>query len=210
MDSAPPGAGAERTAEPPLDPRTSMQRPELTQWINLMGAGHAEARREVLEQLYETMQELARRVVWRGGPVGQTQTIELVHEGLLRVGELERTWADRQHFLATFARAIQSVRIDQYRRDQSADDARPALAELGADRVRADDDAEADVLALGEALAVLEGEHALAAEVVRLRFFAQATHAEVAADLGIPEIQARRLWDRARRRLRRLLGEETG
>jgi DNA-directed RNA polymerase specialized sigma24 family protein len=76
--------------------------------------------------------------------------------------------------------------------------------------VRADDDAEADVLALGEALAVLEGEHALAAEVVRLRFFAQATHAEVAADLGIPEIQARRLWDRARRRLRRLLGEETG
>ncbi|QDU70045.1 sigma-70 family RNA polymerase sigma factor [Engelhardtia mirabilis] len=185
-----------------------MTRLELTNLINLMGAGHAEARREVIDELYESMLELAHRVAWSGGRRGQTQTIELVHQGIVKVGSLERSWNDRQHFLATFARAIQSVRVDAYRRARSAQDALSTLVELGADRVSAEDGVDVDVLALEEALATLEGEHPLAAEVVRLRFFAQATHAEIAADLGVPEIQARRLWDRARRRLRMLLDDE--
>lgn len=182
-------------------------RPELTGLINLMGEGDAQARRTVIEELYESMLELARRVAWNGGRRGQTQTVELVSQGIAKIGDLRRTWNDRQHFLATFARAIQSVRVDAYRRARRDRDALPDLLERGGDRITADDGFEVDVLDLEQALATLEQEQPVAAEVVRLRFFTQSTHAEVAQDLGLPEIRARRLWGRARNRLRVLLDD---
>ena len=188
-------------------------RPELTCLINLMGVGDDLARSEALAQLYDSMLEVAGRMSWSGGRSGQTQAIELAHQGILKLSGGEHRWNDRGHFLATFARAIQSARVDGLRSRQRLDDALIRMREGDGDGQSeelafAEDGPGLMVLALNEALATLEAENPLAAEVVRLRYFAQATHREVADDLGIPIIRARRLWDLALNRLRVLLDAE--
>lgn len=185
-------------------------KPELTNLINLMGAGDDRALAEALDALYEEMIEVADRVSWSGGRAGQTQTLELVHQGILKVTRREQPWNDRHHFLATFARAIQTARVDGLRSQARRADALSRLQEECEDLIFAEDGPDLELLALDEALGQLEEESPIAAEVVRLRYFAQATHQEVATDLGIPLIRARRLWESALCRLRLLLADEEG
>jgi DNA-directed RNA polymerase specialized sigma24 family protein len=101
------------------------------------------------------------------------------------------------------------VRVEAYRAETREMDAVVTIGEEALHLVSTEDGAEADVLELREALEILQGENPLAAQIVRLRFFAQATHSEIAADLGIPEIRSRRTWTLARRRLNQLLGRSS-
>jgi RNA polymerase sigma factor (sigma-70 family) len=64
-----------------------------------------------------------------------------------------------------------------------------------------------EVLAVDEALAGLSAADALAAELVRLRYFAGLSIPEAAEALGISPRSADRLWVYARAWLRRAIGE---
>jgi RNA polymerase sigma factor (TIGR02999 family) len=69
------------------------------------------------------------------------------------------------------------------------------------------EEAPDEVLAIDEALAGLAAADPLAAELVKLRYFAGLSMPEAAESLGISTRTAERLWTYARAWLRRAIGE---
>jgi len=175
----------------------------LTQCINLMGAGDVAARQRVLEDLYPDMLDVARRLDWSAVRTGGTRVLELANEAIVRISRLRREWEDRRHFLATFAQAVRSVRVDAYRArrasragDEPLDSESMCLHEGGA---------AVDLLDLEAALAALEREQPEAASVVVMRLHLEMELAQIAEDTGLPERRCRALWELGRNRLARLL-----
>jgi RNA polymerase sigma factor (TIGR02999 family) len=137
------------------------------------------------------------------------QATALVHEAYMRlIGDLDVEWQNRRHFYAAAAEAMRRILVDHARRIKSqkrgGDRDRVTLGvpespvELGAD----------ELLALGDALDVLEKEDERAAAVARLRFLSGLSVEETAQALGISERSVHREWTYARARLFELLGSE--
>ncbi len=181
--------------------------PEVTR---LLRAGRAREP-ELLALLYGELRSLARARLDRER-VGHTlQATALVHEAWLRLaGDRPMPFDGRRHFFAAAGEAMRRVLVDHARRVKSE--------KRGGDRVRvtlgaADEPAElaeGELVALEDALAVLQREDARAAEVARLRFLAGLTAQETAEALGVSERSVHREWTFARARLFELLGEGAG
>ena len=114
------------------------------------------------------------------------------------------TYNGRGHFFAAAAEAMRRILIERAHRKRQVS--------RGGDRQRVPleavdlaDEPPHDLLALDEALSRLENHDALAARLVKLRFFAGLTMPEAAAALEIPLRTAERNWTYARTWLHREL-----
>ena len=182
-------------------------RGEVTRLLALAG-GRDDAWSELLPIVYGELQAIARRQV-AGERDGHTlQATALVHEAWMRLaGDREMEWSSRRHFFGAAARAMQRVLVDHARAVQAQ--------KRGGGRARVtitfegvSEDAEPErVLAVSDALEVLEREDARAAEVARLRYFAGLEVPDVAAALSISERTVAREWAFARARLAEMLGD---
>jgi RNA polymerase sigma factor (TIGR02999 family) len=146
--------------------------------------------------------ELRRLAAYRMAQQPSDHTLQptaLVHEAFLRlVGNPERTWADRRHFFAAAAEAMRHILVDRARRKATVRHG-SNLVPLQLDEVSIAADAEEDqVIAIHDALNELEARDPVAAELVKLRFFAGFTFVEAAELLGISERTAKRTWTYAR------------
>jgi RNA polymerase sigma factor (TIGR02999 family) len=128
---------------------------------------------------------------------GQTlQATALVHEAYLRLvgGENPRQWDNRWHFFAAAAEAMRRIVInaarDKNRLKRGGNFHRVTLGQV--DLASAATDVE--LIALDEALSELEREDSVAAQVVKLRFFAGMKQREVATALGISLRSVERQW----------------
>ena len=102
---------------------------------------------------------------------------------------------------------MRRILVEQARRKQEAKHGGD-LQRLALDAIEpADDELSDDLLALDESLARLESHDALAASVVKLRYFAGLSMPEAAESLGIPLRTAERNWTYARTWLHRDLAE---
>jgi RNA polymerase sigma factor (TIGR02999 family) len=133
--------------------------------------------------------------------VGQTlQPTALVHEAYLRlvVDGDDRPWNGRGHFFAAAAEAMRRILVEAARGK--------ATAKRGGDRQQIDlehipavtPDNHPDLMVIDEALTELERHDPLAAQLVKLRYFAGLSHKEAAEVLGIGRRAADRLWALAR------------
>ena len=112
--------------------------------------------------------------------------------------EKAQDWDSRGHFFAAAAEAMRRILIDRARRKQ-----RP---KHGGDRRRVDfdsvfpaTDAQPEtLLAMDEALAKLEREHAEKSALVKLRYYAGLSLTDAASALGISPATAKRYWTYAR------------
>ena len=115
-------------------------------------------------------------------------------------------WDSRGHFFAAAAEAMRRILIEAARRKgqvgRGGGMQRVALEEVDLP----EDASEFDLVSLDESLSRLEAHDSLAANLVKLRYFAGLTMAEAAAALGIPLRTAERNWTYARTWLRRDLG----
>ncbi len=160
-------------------------------------------RRESLDALvpivYDTLRRIARQQL-AGERRGHTLTATaLAHEAYMRLIGLTRIeWRDRAHFFAAAAGAMRRVLID-YASARNAHKrgggANPV--ELDLDGIVADDHLE-DLLAVHQALALLETVHASAARVVECRVFAGMTIEEAAVALDLSPATVKRHWELAR------------
>lgn len=135
-----------------------------------------------------------------GEAPGQTlQATALVHEAWMRLTDGADTgFENRGHFFAAAAEAIRRILIERARKRHAlkrGEGIRPLDFERANVAMETDDDT---LLVVDEALQGLEREQAVAAELVKLRFFAGMTNAEACVVLKISPRTAKRYWTFAR------------
>lgn len=171
----------------------------ITEVLEAAGAGDPRATEQLLPLLYDELRHLAAAKLARE-PAGQTlQPTALVHEAWLRLSNGHpEGWQNRAHFFGAAAEAMRRILVDIARRKQQVchggglqrvemEDIEVALSDSTAE----DQD---KFLMVHEALDRLAGSHPAKAEVVKLRFFAGLTNAEVAELRKVSERTVERDW----------------
>jgi len=175
--------------------------------LEAIGRGEPQRARELVPIVYEELRRLAEARLARE-PTGQTlQATALVHEAYLRlVGDGDGpAWENRGHFFAAAAEAMRRILVEKARRKRRKRHG-GELGRVYLDQVAAvGDRVSDDLLSLHEALDHLAAEEPVAAEVVKLRYFAGLTAEQAASALGISLRTANRHWAYARAWLYRRL-----
>jgi RNA polymerase sigma factor (TIGR02999 family) len=171
----------------------------VTQMLRSARDGDSQAAADLLPLVYSELRSLARARMAKTPPGNTLQATALVHEAYVRlVGKDNPSWDCRGHFFAAAAQAMREILVDQTRRK--------ACIKHGGDRRRVGlEDVEAlieppteNLLALDEALHVLEQAEPRRSKVVMLRYFSGLSTEETAAALGISVRTADRDWRFAR------------
>lgn len=199
---------------------------DVTEILGRMEAGDQGAADQLLPLVYDELRKLAAARLAQERPGQTLQATALVHEAYLRLVGGNRDMAvdattgqsaQRQlpsfqsqgHFFAAAAEAMRRILVDNARHKASLKHGgqlqRQTLPELAAEAAME----YAELLALDEALQRLGQVDPQAAEIVKLRFFAGMTMAEIAQVLGIAPRTAYYAWDYARSWLRQELADGT-
>ncbi len=162
---------------------------------------------ELLPLVYAELRKLAASRMSGEAPGQTLQPTALVHEVFLRLG-VGNSWNDRAHFFGAAALAMRRILIEQARRKSRVrHGGHLQRVDAGVLDVAWETEPER-LLALEEALVLLEMEDAEAARLVNLRFFAGVPNAEAARLLGLSESKAKRTWAYARAFLHRAMTAE--
>ncbi len=182
---------------------------EVTLILHAIEQGDPRAAEQLLPLVYDALRQLAAQKLAQEAPRQTLQATALVHEAYLRLVDVEQNqqWNSRGHFFAAAAEAMRRILVEQARSKQTD--------KRGGGRLRVDlpEDLAApepqsdNLLALDEALSLLEQHDPQAARLVKLRYFAGLSHQEAAEALGISRGAADRLWALARAWLFRQLSK---
>ena len=127
------------------------------------------------------------------------QPTELVNEAYLRlVGDRDRNWQSRAHFIAVSASIMRHILIDHARRRQTLkrnamDNEHDLREPAGISFEKAE-----ELLALNTALDRLDHMNSRQRQVVELRYFGGLSLEETAEALGVSAITVKRDWAAAR------------
>jgi RNA polymerase sigma factor (TIGR02999 family) len=173
---------------------------QLTELLERVQAGDAQARDALFGAAYAELHRLARARLRDGGRNTLLDTTALVHESYLRfvrAGALRA--ADRRAFYAYASQVMRTVIVNSAR-DRLAEKRggpRTPLT-LSSDVVAEIADGEQILLAVHEALQDLEQVDARLAQVVEMRYFGGYSENEIAETLGVTVRTVRRDWEKAR------------
>ena len=176
---------------------------ETTRILERAEQGDAQAAADLLPLVYNELRKLAASRLAREAQGATLQATALVHEAWLRLGgDPQAAWQNRAHFFGAAAEAMRRILIDRARRRKvrqaSGLDAPEELLESRIEwRVPAD-----ELLAVNDALEELAVVDAVAARLVKLRFFAGLEMTETAHVLGLSLRATERLWTFSRAWLR--------
>jgi len=182
---------------------------DLTQILSAIEQGDPHAAEQLLPLVYDELRKLARDKMALEKPGQTLQATALVHEAYVRLVDSDnpQQWNSRGHFFAAAAEAMRRILIEQARHKASAKAGgklqRSDLSEIEP----ALPGPQFDILALQEALELLEKADPRAAAVVKLRFFAGLTTREAASILGVSLATAENDWVYAKCYLRLRLTE---
>jgi RNA polymerase sigma factor (TIGR02999 family) len=184
----------------------------ITEVLRAIDGGDESAAADLLPLVYDELRRLAAIRLAKEHPGHSLQRTALVHEAYLRlVGSSagEQRWNSVGHFFGAAAEAMRRILVESARRKQRL--------RHGADHRRVDlnmqeiqDDSESELLELNDALNALAVEEPKVAEVVKLRYFAGLTIAEIADAMGISVRTANRHWAFAKAWLYHRLREPQG
>ncbi|MBI1917257.1 MAG: sigma-70 family RNA polymerase sigma factor [Planctomycetes bacterium] len=173
---------------------------EVTRILSAIEQGDAQAVEQLFPLVYEELRRMAGRRMAQEKPGQTLQATALVHEVYLRlVGEGEsKHWQSRGHFFAAAAEAMRRILVNRARDKKRLKRAGRRLP-VDLDRIQmAADTPSEDLLALDEALEQLARVDQLAAQLIKLRFFAGLTQGDAARALGLARRTADRCWAFAR------------
>jgi RNA polymerase sigma factor (TIGR02999 family) len=180
--------------------------PDVTQLLDAAAGGDPAAAAELLPLVYDELRKFAAARMAAEAPGQTLQPTALVHEAYLRlVGD--QHFNGRGHFFGAAAEAMRRILVDRARaRQRLKRGGGGARQELQEDLLVADDRVD-ELVAVHDALDVLERHDPQAAALVKLRFFAGLDHQGAAEVLGLGRRAADRLWLLARTWLFRAMGE---
>jgi RNA polymerase sigma factor (TIGR02999 family) len=168
---------------------------DVTRILNAIERGDAKATDELLPLVYEELRVLAAQKLSHESPGQTLQATALVHEAYIRlVGDQPQSWSNRGHFFAAAAEAMRRILVESARRKQRMKHGE-GLKRVDFDNMEvAAEGLSEHVIALDEALARLSEEDHLAADLVKMRYFAGLTLAQTAEALGVSPRTADRCW----------------
>jgi RNA polymerase sigma factor (TIGR02999 family) len=159
----------------------------VTRILCALTQGNPHAAEELLPLVYEELRKLAAQRLIHERPGQTLQPTALVHEAYLRLVDVEQAqeWDGRGHFFAAAAEAMRRILVENARRK--------GQVKRGGGRERVNLDAAevaiegptVDLLALDEALAKLDRDDRVKAELVKLRYFGGLTLEEAGRVLGL-------------------------
>jgi RNA polymerase sigma factor (TIGR02999 family) len=173
---------------------------EVTRILSAIEQGDPHAANELLPLVYDELRQLAAQKLAQEKPGQTLQATALVHEAYVRLVDTEQAqhWNSRGHFFAAAAEAMRRILIESAR--SKARDKR------GGDWQRVDFEGldvatcitPDQLVALDDALVRLATLDHLAAELVKLRYFAGLALDQAATALSISTATAYRHWAYAR------------
>jgi RNA polymerase sigma factor (TIGR02999 family) len=183
---------------------------DVTQILSQIETGDPSASEQLLPIVYDELRRLAVHRLSQERPGQTLQATALVHDVYIRLVDVQQrqSWNGRGHFFAAAAEAMRRILIEQARRKrtQKAGGLRVQLSELELEPA-ANAGSPLDLLALDEALEMLEAKDKRKAELVKLRFFAGLTNEQAAEALGVSVSTADNDWAYAKTWLRVKMSE---
>ena len=179
---------------------------DITQLINAAEAGDKDASRELFDQVYADLKQMALTRM-ASERAGQTlQPTALVHEVYLRMFGLQQSseepkeavWQSRGHFFGAAAEAMRRILIEAARSKGRQKRGGGQTRQLLDPDLIAEPDLAEELLILNEALDALSLIDEKAAKLVMLRYFGGLTLKEAAASMGVSSRTADSLWAYAR------------
>jgi RNA polymerase sigma factor (TIGR02999 family) len=173
---------------------------DVTRILSQIEQGDPAAAEKLLPLVYNELRKLAAARLTEEKPGQTLQATALVHEAYLRLvdGKNVEHWDSRGHFFAAAAEAMRRILVDQARQKRSqrrgGDWNQQPLEDL---EIEAPEPL-VDVLAVNEALTKFERIDPVAAQLVKLRYYAGLTIPQAAAALSISTTTADRYWAYAR------------
>lgn len=158
----------------------------VPQMLERLRAGDESALQELVASLYNELHRIAARQLRGERPSHTLQPTALVHEAYLKlVGDKQRGFADRVHFLAVASRVMRQVLVDyaRARATKKRDGDATILLKTGADeREKAAMD-PIELLDLDNALDALAQQDQSLAQLIEMRYFGGMTAEETAEAL---------------------------
>ena len=182
---------------------------EMTDLLAAWSDGDREALDRLLPLVERELHRLAHHYMSRERPDHTLQTSALVNEAYLKLVDQTRVrWQNRAHFFAIAAQTMRRILIDHARRrryDKRGGGARPLPLDEAA---HITDERAAELVALDDALKLLQDVDERKARVVELRYFGGLSVEEVAEVLKVSPDTVGREWRRARAFLLREMERE--
>ena len=185
----------------------------ITQYLDAVRRGEPGAYEALLEKVYDALRQIAASRLGREYGREVFQPTELVHEAWLRLGvDGVAGLENRFHFFSAAAGAMRRTLIDNARRRLTSKRGGPDAKQ----RALLDDDLVElpladELLDLNDALAAMETAFPVHAQVVKLKFFAGMTTAEIAEMTSVSVATTERYWAFARAWLhQRLSNNQSG
>ena len=173
---------------------------DVTRILSQIESGDPSAAEKLLPLVYDELRKLAAAKMAQEKPGQTLQATALVHDAYIRLVDVERAqhWDSRRHFFSAAAEAMRRILVEKARR-KGRQKHGGGVVQVG---LREDDwiteTTPDQLLAVDEALSRLAEEDAIAAEIVKFRYFAGMSVEESAQMLGIDRATAYRHWAYAR------------
>lgn len=182
---------------------------DVTHILSQIEHGDPHAAEKLLPLVYDELRKLAAAKLTQEKPGQTLQATALVHEAYLRLVEgNSQPWGSSRHFFAAAAESMRRILIDQSRRKRSVKHGGQRRREEMPEVAVLDGNLD-DLLAVDGALTKLAMHDSLAAELVKLRFFAGLSMDEAAQVLGVSSRTAYYTWAYARSWLHRAIAGES-
>jgi RNA polymerase sigma-70 factor, ECF subfamily len=184
---------------------------EITQLLLAWSNGDQRAFEILSPLVAQELHRLAKRYMNRERPGHTLQTTALVNEAYLRLIDVRQVkWQNRAHFFALSAQVMRRILVD-FARSHLSDKRGGHVSRVVLDeKIVVSSEPEPGLIALDEALKVLESLDRRQSQVVELRFFGGLSLEETAEVLSVSVGTVRRDWTLARAWLRRELTCEDG
>jgi RNA polymerase sigma factor (TIGR02999 family) len=173
---------------------------DVTQILNAIEQGDPQAAEQLLPLVYAELRKLAAHKMAQEAPGQTLEATALVHEAYMRLVDVAKAqeFNSRGHFFAAAAEAMRRILVDQVRKKKSRKRGGGLERSPLEDVEIAAPEPAVDLLAINDALDKFARIDKVAAEIVKLRYYAGLTIPQAAEAVGISSTTADRHWAYAR------------
>jgi RNA polymerase sigma factor (TIGR02999 family) len=180
-----------------------------TELLQAWGRGDAGAFDRLVPLVHDELRRIARRYMGRERAGHSLQASALVNEAYLRLIDINKVqWQNRAQFFGVAARTMRRILVD-FARARGSGKRGGDIRKVSLDEALVVSSPPQDLVALDDALQVLERAYPRKSQVVELRFFGGLTFEETAEALGVSVDTVKRDWRFAKLWLLRELSDET-